>query len=793
MDEYIKELMWNLSMELLGASDAYHNGLPEVLEDASFDNKLNLLDCLEKRYPQYKFGGDGSELNGIVSPTEAVGANIVSSVEGVKHDKIQRSLDKKYTVNEIVEFIDGNYPVVGSLKADGLTIVSDYKQLLVDAVTRGNGIEGDRVLHTIRASNTPAAIPFKGRLKIRSEAVIAKEKFNQLVEKMATENVKKPKSARSLVAGTVRCLNSDVARERGVELHAFELLSIDDVCSYRIFQLPIEHKLCFRSFKEWEADGLYPKAEDYRMVYQGMASAMNMDNENNHIDFLNELYSDLNIKKPVDYKTRSLAISDVIVINYIEKGKNISVAYIVDGVGFKKILFDCAPAMNALTSDYFSRKFLESLGFSCIPYVLLNSDDEVKKYVDNVTKLREMDVLEYDIDGIVFSIDSIEKRNSLGYTAHHPLGSISYKFANKGKVSSVEEIKWQSGMFALTPVISIDPPLDFNGVTVTKATAHNLFFLLGKNEKGEIVRPPIKADGSTEVFIERSGEVIPKITEVYFNPDSVEFCSLDELYPKTCPECHEPTEISGVELKCTNPNCVGKLKAKLRNMVSRNCLDLQGFGEKTIDILVDKGFINSIQDVFSLQEYKNDLINLDGYGTKKVEKLLKEIKLASKAPLHNILASLCIQGVGPEVSRSLVPILTNGLIGLFTVNEEELMAIDGIGEVIARNIKEFTSVSKNNIISYLYNGLGVTPLKTEDKPASTLVGKTFVVTGTLFEDREAVESLIRINSGKVTSSVSSKTDYLVVGENPGKSKVAAADLFNVVKITGEQLLIMIQG
>lgn len=783
MEDYIKELVENLTRELIRAAEAYYNGLPPVMSDASYDNKLNLLYSLEKKYPQYKLAN---------SPTQNVGANVISSIERVKHDKKQLSLDKAYSYDEVVEFIGNNYPVVGSYKGDGLTIVLSYEDhLLVDAVTRGNGEEGERVLHAIRVSDVPQVIPFGGSLKLRCEAIIPKAKFEQIAEVFEERGIKPPGSARNLVAGTVRSLNSDVARERGVELKAFELLSIKGICSYRIYQLPVEHPLCFRDFEEWEYKKLYPKADDYQMVYQGtIDDVADIEDNGKRMKLLDRIFTILNIHLPLDYKARSLSVSDVVVLDYQINGVNNSEAYFVNGLGFKRLDFDFSPALNLFTSDYHSRRFLTSQGFTCIPYELLFDKDDVARFMGEVTAIR--DDIEYDIDGIVFMVDRENVKKSLSCTATHPLYAIAYKFPNKGKVSTVSEITWQPGMFALTPVVTVDPPLLFDGICVSKATAHNLNFLLGKSDKGEVVRPPIKADRSTEVFIERSGDVIPKITEVYFNSAAVEFeQQLEELYPKTCPACGATTEIYGVDLRCTNPNCIGKLKAKLSNMVSRNCLDIRGFGEKTIDVLVDQGFIKSPQDIFTLQEHKAKILLLDGYGEKKVSKLFKEIKATRDVPLHNVIASLCIPFVGLETARNLVPLLSNGLVDLLTLTEDDYLKIDGIGEVIARNIVDFVnSEDRYLILCFLYNGLGLTSQK-ENIKGTSLAGKTFVVTGTLFDERSAVETLIRQNGGKVASSVSSKTDFLVVGDKPGKSKLTDAEKYNVATITGDELLSMI--
>lgn len=794
METYIKELMHNLSMELLDASKAYYNGLPDVMSDASYDDKINLLLSLEKRYPQYKLGADGS---GAKSPTELVGANVASSLETVKHEKKLLSLDKRYSVDEILTFLDGNYPAVGSLKGDGLTIEISMKQrLLADAVTRGNGEIGERVLNNVRRTNVPAAIPFDGELIIRCEAMISKDSFQMLKEKYDSEG-KTIKTARNLVSGTIRSLDPKITEERQVELHSFELITANGITAYRIFQAPVEHDLCFRCYEDWQRQNRKPRVEDYRQVYQDIASLEKgfiKDDVKIH-SFLEELYMKMQGTKPYDYIGRSLSVSDVIVIDYVNGDRSKSKAFFCDDKGFKEITFDCETLTFPFASDFKARKFLEQMGFECIDYKLLNNPEEVIKYIDVITEMRENNSAEipFDIDGIVFMIDAISKRKKLGVTAKYPNFALALKFPNKGQVTGASEMNWQAGMYSFTPVVTLDPPLYF-GVTVSKATAHNLAFVLGKNDKGEVVRPPIRTDGSCEIKVERGGEVIPKIVEVFYNAEqAIEFDSLDELYPKFCPVCNAPTYIEGVDLKCSNDVCPGKLKAKLRNMTSRNNLNMEGFGESTINMLVDNGFIKAMTDIFTLQEHRDSILKMDGYGEKKFDKLIKEVKATNKVPLNRVIASLCIPNVGAETARCIVPILPNGLIDLLTVSEDQLKALDGIGEVTAKNIVKFALNNKNLIICYLYHGLGLI-LKdpSTEQVGSSLTGKTFVVTGTLFESRTAVENIIRKNGGSVSGSVSGKTTYLVVGTEPGASKVSEAKKHNVEMITGEDLLSLIQ-
>lgn len=245
-----------------------------------------------------------------------------------------------------------------------------------------------------------------------------------------------PVLGRNLAAGMVQVLNGDPAMERGVELHAFELIQIPEYCIYRIYQLPVEHHLCFWGLGDWERYHDYPRAEEYNFVYQGVArEAKKIGDKNYHFVFLENLYHELNVNHPKDYTTRSLSVSDVVVLDYFKDGEHSTYAYFVDSFGFKEITFHCEPVKEPFQSDYLSKKFLEENGFSCDPYRLLYNETDVRNYVEEVIRLKEAGELPY-IDGIVFSIDNMTRRKKLGVTSKYPFYSMALKFANKGKVST---------------------------------------------------------------------------------------------------------------------------------------------------------------------------------------------------------------------------------------------------------------------------------------------------------------------------------------------------------------------
>lgn len=657
----IQVMMETLVTELNAASAAYYNGEPEKMSDAEYDDKINFLASLESRYPEYKVEG---------TPTGRVGyGSTLSHLEKVEHPEKMLSLDKRYRIGEICDFFSGSFPVIGSLKFDGLTVVLTYQNgVLADCVTRGNGIVGDRIIKAARTfKNLPAVIPFKGKLILRAEAIIRQDKFQRIREENPDKDFK---NARNLTSGTVRSFDLNLIAEREVEAHVFEVISAEPAVDDRVPD------------SVWERDSS-------------------------------------------------------------------------------------------------ARNWVETLGFTCIAYKVLETDAEVQSYRDYVESMRDTYV--YGTDGIVFSMDSLEKREKAGKTAKYPLYALAYKFPNKGLVSTVTSITWQAGMFSITPVVHIEP-LEFDGVTVSRATAHNLCFVMGKDLHGNICRPPLVK--GCQVRIERGGEVIPKIADVFYEnavlEDMEEFC-----YPKACPECGFPTNSHGVELVCSNPRCAGKLKAKLRTIVSKNALDISGMGNSAIDIFVEKGLICSESDLLHLEEKRDELLSLEGFGEKKVNNLIYQIQQSKEAKLPNVISALCIKGVGIEIARLIAKLMPHGLIDMLSLEKSRYMSMDGIGDVIAENICSFVMNEHGlQYIAELINeGYGATEESGEGLPSSDcLDGLTICITGTLSVPRAEMEEFIRRNGGKATGSVSKKTSYVLVGESAGASKLAKAEEYSIPQV-----------
>lgn len=394
------------------------------------------------------------------------------------------------------------------------------------------------------------------------------------------------------------------------------------------------------------------------------------------------------------------------------------------------------------------------------------------------------DSLEFDIDGLVFVADNLELQRTLPGTIKTQGGKLAFKFANKASSTFVRSISWQIGSTGkLTPVLNLDP-VEFEGATVSRCTAHNLSYMLGNREDGE--KAPAIGIGS-QIKLERAGEVIPKCGEVYYTDDA-----LPCVYPKTCPVCGSPTYKDGVELYCSNNDCSGILKKQLEIFVSKQCFNLKGLGEQTLSQLVDLGFIKKIGDIFNIWQHRANLLNVDGFGVKTLDSIDKQLSNTVNTELSSVIASLPIKGIGLSIGR-ILSVRFKDLTEFVIFDGDYSMECDGIGEVLNSSIKAFLSSDKGVAIiaAYMSHGLGCVNNAQVSLEEKTLNGKIFVITGTLSHERSYFEDIIRKHGGKVTGSVSGKTNYLLAGGNVGATKLNKAATLGVDVISEDDFNAML--
>ena len=378
--------------------------------------------------------------------------------------------------------------------------------------------------------------------------------------------------------------------------------------------------------------------------------------------------------------------------------------------------------------------------------------------------LNERDILPYEIDGIVFKVNNLAKQLSLGQVSRAPRWAIARKFPAEVGTTLVKKISFQVGRVGgITPVAEFSP-VNIGGVTVSHASIHNF---------DEINRLDVR-EGDT-VDIKRAGDVIPQIISV--NLDKRKKGSLKVSLPKRCPSCkNDLVRIEGEAiLRCTaGLECPAQRIGSLIHFVSRNALNIDGLGERIIELLVDKKLVLNFADLFRLDI--KDIINLEGFGEKSATNLIKSIQASKDTNLSRFIYSLGIREVGEATAMNLA-LNFNNISKFLAADEQDFLEINDIGPVASNYIKEFLASDENiNIVKDLI-ALGVNPKEMEVKNDNPFSSKSIVITGSFnnIARSQLKEELIRVGA-RVSSSVSSKTEYLIAGEKPGSKLKKATDL-----------------
>ena len=395
-------------------------------------------------------------------------------------------------------------------------------------------------------------------------------------------------------------------------------------------------------------------------------------------------------------------------------------------------------------------------------YALCENIEEVLKVIDQWRELR--DDLPYETDGVVVKVNAHHLREELGSTSKAPRWAIAYKFAAEQAATTIEGITLQVGRLGkITPVAELKP-VELAGTTVKRASLHN---------EDEIHRKDIRV--GDRVIIEKAGEIIPQVISVV-NPDRADRNSKFEM-PSFCPACGEELVKLGDEVawRCINHECPPQIRIRIEHFASRDAMDIEGLGEAVVDQLVTENLIKTYADLYELT--KEQLVPLERMGDKSAQNLIDAIEQSKDQSLDRVIYALGIRFVGKTVARDLATAL-GSMDELVSATEEELTAIDSIGPKIAESVAAFFSKSHNIHIVDTLRSHGLTFEMEEQEGASSLLeGKKFVLTGSLpnFTRKDATE-LIRKHGGDTSSSVSSKTDYLLAGESAGSKYDKAVEL-----------------
>ncbi len=644
-----------------------HNYNYYVLDNASisdfeFDIKLKELQTLEDQYPEF-FDAN--------SPTQRVGGEVTKNFETIVHDNRMYSLDNSYSKEDLEDWekrikklVDGDIQYTCELKYDGASISLTYENgVLVKAVTRGDGFQGDNVTANVKTiKSVPLRLKgdFPEKFDIRGEIVLPYEGFNKMNEERIKNGEEPYRNPRNTASGSLKLQDSAEVAKRPLECLLYNLTGAN---------LGINTQ------------------------FEGLEKARQW--------------------------------------------------------GFK--VPDAAK--------------------------LANSIDEVLEFIEYWGLHRHN--LPYETDGVVIKVNSLQQQEELGYTAKAPRWAMAYKFKAEQVSTRLNSITYQVGRTgAITPVANLEP-VELAGTTVKRASLHNA---------DQIEKLDIRV--GDEVYVEKGGEIIPKILGVDLMKRLPN--SQPTKYIEHCPECG--TELVRQEGEaqhyCSNYNgCKPQIIGRIQHYICRKAMDIEGLGGETVALLVNAGLISNYSDLYELT--KEQVIPLERMAEKSAENMVKGIEQSKNIPFERVLYALGIRYVGETVAKKLAKHYKS-IDAIAAASQDDLVNVDEIGTKIAESVHAFFSSEENIKIIERLKQFGVQLEVSAEKlegQTNVLEGKSIVVSG-VFESisRNELKKLIEDNGGKVSSSISSKTSYIVAGDNMGPSKKDKAKALNIEIINEYEFL-----
>lgn len=421
--------------------------------------------------------------------------------------------------------------------------------------------------------------------------------------------------------------------------------------------------------------------------------------------------------------------------------------------------------------------FLKEQGFEIVEYLRVTEDsilDGIKDY--------EEKIVTYDVpsDGLVLTLCDLEYAKSLGRTAKFPRDSIAFKWQDETKETILKEIEWSPSRTGLINPVAIFEPVELEGTTVSRASLHNVSIM--KNMQIGI---------GDHVMVYKANMIIPQIAENLTKSGNLEI-------PSICPACGGSTRIQKLNdvesLYCINPDCPAKKVKAFSLFVSRDALNIEGLSEATLEKFIARGFIHKLGDIFRLNVYKEEIVSMEGFGTKSYDNLMQSIEKAKDTTLVRILYGLGIAGIGLANAKVLCKHFDYDIEKIMAATKEDISAIEGMGDVLAQAIVEWFSKAENrDVLADLFENLQTTA-QSVIVGEQTLTDKIFVITGDVhhFTNRSELKEFIESRGGKVTGSVTGKTNYLInndVNSTSGKNKKAKE--LNVPIISEEEFLSMV--
>ena len=446
-------------------------------------------------------------------------------------------------------------------------------------------------------------------------------------------------------------------------------------------------------------------------------------------------------------------------------------------------------------------KWLASQGFEVVPYRRVNHDNILDAIQEFALQIREND---FPSDGLVLVYDDIAYGQSLGTTAKFPRNSIAFKWADEEAETVLREIEWSPSRTGLINPVAIFDPVELEGTTVTRASLHNLSIM-----------DQLELGPGDHITVYKANMIIPQVSDNLTRSGAYQV-------PEHCPACGAATRIrneNGVgTLYCENPLCSAKKVKLFSHYVSRDAMNIDGISEMTITRMIDRGFLSELYDIYKLSDYHDDIVAMDGFGEKSFRNMVESIERSRKTSLARFIYALGILNVGSSNAKLLCRHFDNSFERLKKASVDEMIEIEGIGEVIARSVRDYFDNPHNEKVI-----AGLLPLLTfedggsqgrrdsdgktdsldgqnhadgENTGPRDLTGLTFVITGSVehFKNRNEIKELIEDLGGKVTGSVSKKTHYLINNDSQStSSKNKKAKELNIPIITEEEFVEMIEN
>lgn len=398
-------------------------------------------------------------------------------------------------------------------------------------------------------------------------------------------------------------------------------------------------------------------------------------------------------------------------------------------------------------------------GFDVVEYKFTDSKSIADDIAEFESKIESNDI---PSDGLVLLLDDIALGERLGSTSKFPRNAMAFKWSDERQVTKLKYIEWSPSRTGLINPVAVFEPVELEGTTVSRASLHNVSIfedlMLGVGD---------------EISVYKANMIIPQVYENLTKSNT-------EKVPDTCPACGSHASIKqdneSKVLLCTNPDCQIKHIKQYALMASRDALNIDGLSESTLEKFLSKGFIKNDSDIFKLDRYKDEIVNMDGFGKRSYEKLMAALEEAKHTNVARFLYSLGINGIGSANAKMIAKYFDNDIDKIITAGKDELLEIEGIGEVLANSIVDFFKDSKN--IENVKSLREVLIFEAEESAGSdSFAGKVFVITGSLehFTNRNELKELIENNGGKVSGSVSSKTNFLInndTASNSSKNKKA---------------------